>query len=382
MKKKQLNAESGGSGRHKTTLTPQMQEYLRDVVEVLRGEEPGNIEREAELVDRYDELDKALKSEEPGNVEREVDLYDELDKALKSTELEFGGDSEEERRREREIEESSSPVIVIDTDSEHEQPSGMSGRSRRKRKRTNTSETVPNNESLPKRRRLEQPSGRKRKRENTSESVPNCRSLPKRRRVEHVDLTEPVRVEQVDLTEPDEYDSVHMDLTEEAFAVWEDPTALPRPERDPANPANCRYMTLVWQLRVRFPRQFAQKSTKAWYSAVWRWCDGNDIKEYYFTLTGTTFPDSCRVVPSSLRTINRKSYPPKSKAKMATELRQLRVEVQRLVEEEGISHENICNMDETSMHIFLTMVKTLHWKAAKRVLGDNASKLAIEGDQY
>lgn len=81
---------------------------------------------------------------------------------------------------------------------------------------------------------------------------------------------------------------------------------------------------------------------------------------------------------------------------MATEMRDLRETVQRLVREKNIPSlsllklttcflsvptfyeaapaSSIVNMDETSMAIFALMVKTLHWMACKRVLGSNLGK--------
>ena len=93
-----------------------------------------------------------------------------------------------------------------------------------------------------------------------------------------IDLTGPARID-IDLTE----DKPPMiDLTEEDFGDWEEPPwpdlPLPEPERDPENPEHCTYMTLVWQLRAHFTEEFKQRSTAAWYMAVWRWCKKERIK--------------------------------------------------------------------------------------------------------
>ena len=73
-------------------------------------------------------------------------------------------------------------------------------------------------------------------------------------------------------TDPEVVDLVTptVDLTLDDFlADWADPEVpeLPDAEADPDNAVGAYYMTLVWQLRIRFPREFSQKSTHAWYMA-------------------------------------------------------------------------------------------------------------------
>ena len=41
----------------------------------------------------------------------------------------------------------------------------------------------------------------------------------------------------------------------------------------------CQYMTLLWQLRQEFPREYKSKTKDAWYMAILRWCTKNEIQE-------------------------------------------------------------------------------------------------------
>ena len=135
------------------------------------------------------------------------------------------------------------------------------------------------------------------------------------------------------------------DLTLDDLADWADPEVpeLPDAEADPDNAVGAYYMTLVWQLRIRFPREFSQKSTHAWYMAVWRWCKKEGIKGVL------------NLHPSSWRTINRKQ--PINKKKMASELKEFRENVQRAVREGNIPKSAIVNMDETSVNIFALITR-------------------------
>ena len=148
-----------------------------------------------------------------------------------------------------------------------------------------------------------------------------------------------------------------------------------RPLSIPKTPAkravNCRVFTLVWQLRLRFPNEFKQKSVKAWYHAVYRWCKRNKL---------------------SLRRVNRKHLV--NKPEMAQAIRELRRRIQEYIEQHQIHDQHIFNLDETALDIFnleclqyrgqgvqflrcTPMVQTLHYTCAKRVLGNKANKLCL-----
>ena len=108
---------------------------------------------------------------------------------------------------------------------------------------------------------------------------------------------------------------------------------LTKPTPIPKTPSkrvvNCRVFTLVWQLRLRFPKIFAQRSVTAWYTAISRWCKRNGL---------------------SLRRVNRKTI--LDKPALAAEIRALRAKTKDLIRTKHIQDSQILNLDETAMQIF------------------------------
>ena len=374
LSKKELKAESAGSGRKDTTLTGPMKEWLYSVFEVLRGEDPDLFDKDVEF-DKYDALaEQHGRSEEEmyGSGSDEAEYWAKMAKHAK----EFGivltdpeatdsgsdfldSDVLDVLSSFKENEHSEPPVAIhddtddVDVDDElgsywdgwDDDDDGW-GFLEKKKVTPLLSENVDAPDTRPTQPQFTTPAERARRSKQWDDwgmgqmpdlVVPTLwgedETVCVEPAIETPTLTLPSgvssscgrfmtpfgglgyaqaldRVMEVEMKaveekeeekegevkqeeektdpEPTVVDLVTptVDLTLDDFLTdWADPEVPELPDAEaPDNPVGAYYMTLVWQLRIRFPREFSKKSTQAWYMAIWRWCKKVGIKGIIYTL--------------------------------------------------------------------------------------------------
>ena len=181
------------------------------------------------------------------------------------------------------------------------------------------------------------------------------------------------------------------DLTEEADpSTWDlatewtdqiDLTDEPDAPTSSKHAVECTVLTLQWQLRLNFGKEYKARSSVAWYTAIDRWCRRNGLR---------------------LRRVNRKRAADESL--IATQIRALRLRTKQIREgNPEITDDKIANLDETALDFFslessfqsrefpvhsfrlalnlyishFPMLKTLHYSGVKAVRGGKGSKLNI-----
>lgn len=160
--------------------------------------------------------------------------------------------------------------------------------------------------------------------------------------VEQIDLTDETEPVTWDLTQDDEPSP--FDLAED----WVDRIDLsdePDAPTSSKHAVECTVLTLQWQLRLKFPKAYRERTAVAWYAAIDRWCRRNGLK---------------------LRRVNRKRKTA-DEPLVAAQIRALRLRTAQILQENSlITDDKIANLDETALDFFSLESFVSH--AIKRVV--------------
>lgn len=316
-----------GGGRKTTTLTPEMEQYFSNLVEVCRGPPPALVKLKAKLNKRVLDLAQQGLRENP---RKKTGILQESRSVIDLTEptsVEVpDGDLDEEFREAvftpPVSQQAEDDLDAIFNPSPQVEP--------KKRKRTE----VPEEVEQPK--RLDKPPKKRRKKTGTG-----ARDSPLE--LDQTERSQPpsaMQAEVISNTASDEFD-------------WSEAFVLLESKRD-GSPVKLTYRQLVLQVKQNWPVVYKTRTIGAWYQAVRRWCVKNGL-----VLRKTNFSS------------------PAKPSVVASEIRLFRKEFRDAIVDGNLELFEIANLDETSIQIFTEMVETLHYKGAKRVPGEKTDRSRV-----